>query len=186
MTRALPTRYRILNSLRQASDRTWTLDEVAAAHGIERSVAFEHLELLVKADLVSKQRSSQGRGRPANTYRYVAGVGARPGRHRLLARLLARALEASPRGAMRAHKAGREFGSALVSLEQLGGDYSTSGRTVHALSCMFEATCTSARDVVCNLHAGLIEGVLAGDAAVSPLGPDGLGGCRFQIGQARG
>jgi hypothetical protein len=52
------------------------------------------------------------------------------------------------------------------------------------MSCMFEASCESARQVVCNLHAGLIEGALvaAGSTcAVTSEGPDGMGGCVFRL-----
>jgi len=185
--RAVPTRLRILQALRSRRNGFWTIDEMAAAQGIERTVAFEHLEQLVAADLATKQRVSGARGRPLNAYRY-AGVArddsSRAQRSQLLATLLAQSLAITPGGARLAHGVGREFGKSLRDIGRLGGGYRFDDRSAHALSCMFETTCASARQVVCGLHAGLIEGALASTGAtyvVTPEGPDGLGGCVFHM-----
>ena len=97
----LPTRFRILNSLRSRPQGLWTLDEMAAEHRINRSVAFEHLELLVAADLASKQKVSGGRGRPQNGYRYTGAerkASNPPQRSQLLASLLAQSLTMTSEG----------------------------------------------------------------------------------------
>lgn len=180
----LPTRFRILDALRGRPSGFWTLDEIAGAQGIDRSVAFEHLEMLVKANLATKHRIGAGRGRPTNVYRYVPAAGdqvAPPQRSRLLASLLAQTLAISPDGAQRAREIGRQFGATIGQVERLGDTYAIDGRSVHALTCVFEQTCTAAQHVVCDLHAGLIEGTMGVEVRVNPEGPDGLGGCRFSI-----
>jgi predicted transcriptional regulator len=45
------TRRRILTSLQRRTEAL-TVDEVSAEHGIHRSVAFEHLELLARLGLL--------------------------------------------------------------------------------------------------------------------------------------
>src|SRR5438105_3645399 len=185
--RVVPTRFRILQALRNRRDGFWTIDEVAATHGIERTVAFEHLELLVAAGVATKQKLSGGRGRPLNTYRYAGTARdnlSPPQRSQLLATLLAQSLAVTPGGPRLAHGVGREFGKSLGEIDRLGGGYRLDDQSVHALTCMFETACASARQVVCGLHAGLIEGALAAAGStyvVTPEGPDGLGGCVFHM-----
>src|SRR5256885_4619981 len=121
--------------------RLWSLDDPAASHGIERTVAFEHLEMLVAAGLAAKQTLQGGRGRPRNAYRYAAAQhepSRSAQRSRLLADLLARSLSMIPDGAEHAHDVGREFGRDIGSLGRLGGEYLIDDRSVHALSCLFE------------------------------------------------
>jgi predicted ArsR family transcriptional regulator len=163
------------------------VDEVAAQQGIHRTVAFDHLEALAAAGLVDRRRLVGARGRPANVYRYTGDVVELtypPQRNRLLAGLLAQSLAASPTGVGEAHRVGHEFGAGVDDLQLLGGDYELDDRSVHARQCIFESACAAAPDVVCGLHAGLIEGALSarGTAcAVTPEGPDGLGGCNFAV-----
>jgi predicted ArsR family transcriptional regulator len=183
-----PRRRRIVDALRSRRDGFWTVDEVAAHEGIHRTVAFEHLEALAAAGMVVRRRLVGARGRPANLYGYAGAVVELtypPQKNRLLAELLARSLASSPSGVEEAHRVGREFGAGVDDLQLLGGDYAIDDRSVHARSCIFEAACAGARDVVCGLHAGLIEGALgSGGPArkVTPAGPDGLGGCIFAVG----
>lgn len=161
------------------------MDEVATVEGIDRTVAFEHLEMLVRANLASKQRVNGRRGRPLNAYRYLPAASEQPQpaqRSQLLANLLAQSLAAAPDGAQSANRVGRRFGATMGSLERLGGRYLVDESGVHALSCMFEGGCSSSREVVCSLHAGLIEGAMAAggrQSRVTPVGPDGRGGCTF-------
>src|ERR1700716_1046651 len=89
-----PTRRRILTSL-QARPEAVTVDEVAEAQGIHRTVAFEHLELLARPGLLVRGPRSGSPGRPARTYRFggeAAEVSYPPRQHRLLAGLLAGAV----------------------------------------------------------------------------------------------
>src|ERR1700736_5611815 len=88
------TRRRILTSL-QARPEAVTVDEGAAAQGIHRTVAFEHLELLARLGRLARVSRGGFRGRPARTYRFpgeAAEVSSPPRQHRLLAGLLAEAI----------------------------------------------------------------------------------------------
>jgi predicted ArsR family transcriptional regulator len=182
-----PRRRQILDALRSRRDGFWTVDEVAAKEGVHRTVAFEHLEALAAAGLLDRRKLVGARGRPANVYRYAGAVVELtypPQKNRLLAELLARSLASSPSGVGEAHRVGREFGAGVDDLQLLGGDYELDERSVHARTCIFEAACAGARDVVCGLHAGLIEGALGAHGpacTVVPAGPDGWGGCVFAV-----
>jgi predicted transcriptional regulator len=183
--RKLPTPLRILDDLRRRPEQSWTLDQVAEAEHIDRSVAFEHLEVLIAAGLATKLKVAGHRGRPANAYRYIGSDFTQPPqRTQLLAALLAQSLARSSEGASLARIEGRDFGSTVGDLERLGGEYVVDEHSVHALSCMFESSCSRAREVVCGLHAGLIEGALSA-GYVKPEGPDGLGGCTFTLEEGR-
>jgi predicted ArsR family transcriptional regulator len=182
-----PRRRRILDALRSRPDGFWTVDEVAAGQSVHRSVAFEQLEALAQAGLVTRRKLAGARGRPANAYRYTGAsveLSYPPQEHRLLAELLARSLADSTSGVEAARKVGREFGSEHTDLAALGGQYEVDHGSVHAANCMFGVACATARQVVCGLHAGLIEGAFNATGRtckVTPLGPDGTGGCRFEL-----
>lgn len=178
-----PARRRIADLLRSRRGGLWTVDEVAAAQGIHRTVAFEHLEALVSDGLAAKVSVKGGRGRPANAYRYAGRpieLSYPPQQTRLLGQVLARA--ASP---SRAHETAREFGRKIGGLDRLEGDYEVGTESIHARTCIFDSVCSSSRDVVCGVHAGLIEGAMEANGrsvALTPEGPDGMGGCLFQLG----
>lgn len=178
-----PQRLRIADALRSRPQGFWTVDEVAPRQGLHRTVAFAHLEALVKAGLATKVSVKGGRGRPANAYRYSGGtidLSYPPQRHRLLAQLLARAINSGSEPRVVA----RQFGVESGGLDRLGGDYAIEDHTVHAQSCMFGGVCVTARDVVCGVHSGLIEGSLRAEGRVTsvlPIGPDGFGGCSFRL-----
>src|SRR2546430_9962183 len=94
-----PTRRRILTSV-QGRPEAVTVDEVAAAQGVHRTVAFEHLELLARLGLLVRDSRAGFRGRPARTYRFAgeaAEVSYPPRQHRLLAGLLAAAIRPASR-----------------------------------------------------------------------------------------
>lgn len=185
-----PRRRSILDAMRSRRDGFWTIDEVAAQQGIHRTVAFEHLQALAAAGLVDRRRLGGARGRPANLYRYAdAAVELTypPQRNRLLAELLARSLAGSPTGVEEAHRVGHEFGASVGDLRAFGGEYEIDARSVQAKVCMFQGACATARDVVCGLHAGLIEGAMSATGTLctlAPQGPDGLGGCAFRFTEA--
>jgi len=179
-----------------------TIDDVAGAAGVHRTVAFQHLERLAALGyLITDQRRGL-RGKPAKVYRLAHGPIelSHPARlHRQLAGLLARALDrlgGAGRGASR--DAGRDFGrsiserrvapgleEALVPLAALGGRYVAEPEGVlAAVNCVFREACVEAPQVVCGLHAGMLEGVLAAAGqphSVSPLGPRQGDGCAFAI-----
>ena len=182
-----PRRRSILDAMRSRREGFWTVDEVAAQQGVHRTVAFEHLEALAAAGLVDRRRLVGARGRPANVYRYAGAVIELTyplQRNRLLAELLARSLAGTRSGVGVAHSVGHEFGAGVDDLQNLGGHYEVDDRSVHARRCIFDTVCAGARDVVCELHAGLIEGALAASGParrVAPIGPDGVGGCTFAV-----
>jgi predicted ArsR family transcriptional regulator len=188
-----PTRQRILAWL-EAGGATATVDEVAAAAGVHRTVAFEHLELLADSGLVERSSRSGFRGRPARTYRTArdaAEISYPARQHRLLATLLAGAIDrgVEPRQFAEAYGGQLAAGSrseaeAIGRLQPLGGRYELSGDRIAARICVFHEACDSARQVVCGVQAGMLEGALAAagvEQAVIPEGPDGRGGCRFQV-----
>lgn len=169
------------------------MDEVSAAHGIHRSVAFEHLELLARLGLLVRDSRTGLRGRPARTYRAVgeaAEVSYPPRQHRLLAGLLAGAIASG----IEPMRAGEGYGRLLAAgstseadaigrLEALGARYEMTGGRIQASNCVFREACDSAREVVCGVQAGLLKGALAAagvDRDVTPRGPDAGGGCGFE------
>lgn len=177
-----PARRRIADLLRSRRGGYWTVDEVAASQHIHRTVAFDHLEGLVAAGLAAKVSVKGRRGRPANAYRYAGRpveLSYPPQRTSLLADILAQAATPSL-----ARQVARETGQRLGRLERLEGDYRFEDSSVHARTCIFDSVCPTSRDMVCGVHAGLIEGALgaAGQArVVTPDGPDGMGGCLFRL-----
>jgi predicted ArsR family transcriptional regulator len=153
----------------------WTVDDAAKAAGVHRTVAHAHLERLVALGyLVAGQRRGKS-GKPANLYR-LAGqqidFSLPVRRFARLAGLLAEGLQTRGReGIEAARDAGRRYGASLVNkpadspqsvlreLAPLGADYVIAdGDQVVARNCIFRQACAIAPDVVCQLHAGLIEG----------------------------
>lgn len=190
---AHPTRRRILSWL-QARAGPATVDEVAAAQGIHRTVAFEHLEILAGQGLLVRESRAGFRGRPARIYRFTreaVEVSYPPRRHRLLARLLAGAAASGVEPKLAGESYGRELAAgsageaeALARLESLGVRFELTGEGIRGDNCIFWEACDAARPVVCGVQAGLIQGALAAagvDRVVRPLGPDEGGGCRYEV-----
>lgn len=196
-----PTRRTILFSFYDHPGER-TIDEVAAVAGVHRTVAFQHLERLVAFGYLTTGRRPGSRGKPAKLYRLARGPIelTHPTRlYRQLAGLLARALEKlGSAGRAASLEAGRDFGGligsgrratnpgeALAPLAALGGDYvfGADGVLV-AVNCIFREACEQAPQVVCGLHAGLLEGVLAAadqPHRVSALGPRAHAACAYAI-----
>ena len=180
--------------------RDRTVDEVAAAAGIHRTAAFNHLERLAELGYLATDRRRGTRGKPAKVYRLREGVVelSYPARlHRHLAGLLASAIgRLGSAGRAASREVGLEFGrslagpaegvrEALAPLEALGGRYVLESPDVLvADNCVFQEACQESRDVVCGLHAAMLEGALtaAGQALdVAPLGPRTGRGCAFAL-----
>ncbi len=174
-----PTRRGILLAF-HADPRPKTAGEVAAEAGVHRTVAFAHLERLVRAGLLAVETRRGRPGRPAKLYRPGPGpVGFwyPPRRFLELARLLAEALGGQgPAGERAAHDAGRRWGAGVGDLEAIGDRLRREGDRVLVTSCVFREACRE--EVVCWLHAGVLEGVLGG--AVRPLGRTERG-CLFRL-----
>jgi predicted ArsR family transcriptional regulator len=182
-----PARRRVADLMRSRPRGYWTIDEIAAHQRMHRTVAFDHLEALVDAGLATKVSIKRGRGRPSNAYRY-SGVPLELSyptqRTPLLARVLALAVSRSTDGHVQARQIARDAGREIGAVNRLGGDYEESSASIHARTCIFGSTCPSSRDVVCEVHAALIEGALEAEGrprSLTPEGPDGVGGCGFRF-----
>ncbi|MGH2680690.1 MAG: helix-turn-helix transcriptional regulator [Actinomycetota bacterium] len=167
-----PTRRRILLDF-FVHQPEWTSAEVAETVGVHRTVAHGHLERLVALGyLVSSQRRGTS-GKPAKLYR-LAGrqidLSYPVRRFARLSALLAEGLRSARDGTRLAREAGRRYGASLVSthadspgsvlaqLAPLGAKYSLTGDEVRADNCIFRQACEAAEEVVCELHAGILEG----------------------------
>jgi predicted ArsR family transcriptional regulator len=194
-----PTRRRILLDL-YVHQAEWTAAEVAEAVGVHRTVAHGHLERLVALGyLVSSQRRGTS-GKPAKLYR-LAGrqidLSYPVRRFARLSSLLARGLQDAPEGVRIAREAAQRYGASLVNqpsdsaeavldqLSALGAEYElVRDDEVLAKNCIFRQACEVAEDVVCDLHAGILEGAFrtAGLVArVEALRNFAEKGCAFRI-----
>jgi predicted ArsR family transcriptional regulator len=167
-----PTRRRILLDF-YVHQPEWTTADVAAAVGVHRTVAHAHLERLVALGyLISSQRRGAA-GKPAKLYRLTERqieLSYPIRRFARLAALLAQALRGSADGIGAAREVGRGHGASMVTepagspesvlreLIPLGAEYVLSDGDVVARNCIFRQACEQARDIVCELHAGILEG----------------------------
>ncbi|HEY9289588.1 MAG TPA: helix-turn-helix domain-containing protein [Candidatus Dormibacteraeota bacterium] len=167
-----PTRRRILFDF-YVHEKAWTVDEVAKAVGVHRTVAHGHLERLAALGYLQVDQRRGRSGKPAKLYRLAASrieVSYPVRRFARLAALLAESIDSrGPQAIAAARSAGRNYGATLVKppadtvgavLEQLtplGADYVTVDHEVLARNCIFREACSVASAVVCELHAGLLE-----------------------------
>ena len=198
-----PTRRRILLALIR-DGRPRSIDELAQLADVHRTVAFGHAERLVDLGYLDKSRRRGRVGKPASLYSVRVGLLSLtyPARQfAVLAGLLGTGLSSlGTRGRAAARATGVEFGEALahpgaassahalVPLQHLGAEYAVDGDRITAANCVFLEACNDARDVVCGLHAGILEGALhrAGvNVQVEPLGPVSPRSCAFVAGMAR-
>jgi predicted ArsR family transcriptional regulator len=178
-----------------------SVDDVARAVGVHRSVAFDHLERLVALGYLEVERRRGLPGKPAKIYRLNAGPMqfSHPARrYDVLAETLARTIvEVSGADASRAmRRAGRSFGRALARpnvssiaaalepLQEMGGDYELDrAGQIMCKNCLFAEVCRRVPSI-CDFHAGAIEGLSGREgerATVQPLGFQGPGGCAYLI-----
>lgn len=177
-----------------------SVDDVARAAGIHRSVAFDHLERLVALGYLDVERRRGLPGKPAKIYRLTAGplqISHPMRRYDVVAEGLAQALQGlGDSGNQIARQAGRATGeklgrpgarSTLVALEpllEMGAEYEVGpGGSVKCTNCLFAEVCRRA-PVICGFHAGLIEGVLAASglvAKVEALGFRDPDGCAYTV-----
>lgn len=182
-----------------ADPKPVTAEDVARSAGIHRSVAFDHLERLVGLGYLDTELRRGLVGKPAKLYRLAAGpvlISHPQRRFDGLARELAAALDSlGIAGFEAARRAGRAYGKelgashsdelaeALGHIESLGADYEVEGNgEVVARNCVFLEACVN-EGVVCEFHAGMLEGVLQAsglDREVTPAGRWGPFGCRYR------
>jgi predicted ArsR family transcriptional regulator len=183
-----------------ADRKSRTVDEVAEAAGIHRSVAFDHLERLVALRYLDSERRRGFPGKPAKVYRLTAGplqISHPMRRYDVLAEALAKSLQGlGDGGAQTVRSAGLALGSALgrpgarsiqVALEpllEMGAEYEVAGSSIECTNCLFAEVCRRA-PVICGFHAGLLEGVLESSgrpARVEALGFRDPNGCAYRTG----
>jgi predicted ArsR family transcriptional regulator len=193
-----PTRRRILLDF-YVHEAEWTTAEVAEAVGVHRTVAHAHLERLVALGyLVSGQRRGTS-GKPAKLYRLAGRQIELTYPVRRFARLaaeLAQALREVSGGTDAARQAGRAYGASLVTkpsdspesalhqLAPLAGEYVLVDGEIVAGNCIFREACEQAQDIVCEFHAGILEGALqkAGlDLGTAALRDYAEKGCAYQV-----
>ncbi len=186
-----------------ADRKARSVDDVAHAVGIHRSVAFDHLERLVALGYLEVERRRGLPGKPAKIYRLTAGpvqISHPMRRYDVLAEALARAFEGigSDGGQAAIKDAGRQLGrglarprfvalpDALEPLVEMGADYEMGrGGRIECRNCLFAEVCRRA-PIVCSFHAGVLEGLTARDgrqSRVESLGFREPGGCAYTVGE---
>ena len=193
-----PTRRRILLDF-YVHQPEWTTSEVAAAVGVHRTVAHAHLERLVALGYLIPSQRRGTTGKPAKLYRLTERqieLSYPIRRFARLAALLGQALRESPDGIGAAREAGRGHGASLVTkparsaesvlheLIPLGAEYVLSDGDIVARNCIFRQACEQAQDIVCELHAGILEGALrkAGlDLRTEPYRNFEQKGCAYRV-----
>jgi predicted ArsR family transcriptional regulator len=166
-------------------------DEAAAAVGISRALAAYHLDKLADAGLLDVRferrsgRTGPGAGRTAKLYRRSARPleVALPARnYRLIAELLADAVQADPSGAARAalERAARSVGAENAVLADEDRSRPRDAAGVHAVlarhgyepyddegvtrlrNCPFERLAQTHRELVCRANLAFVEGLVQG------------------------
>jgi predicted ArsR family transcriptional regulator len=184
-----------------ADHKARSVDDVARAAAIHRSVAFDHLERLVALGYLEVERRRGLPGKPAKIYRLTAGplqISHPMRRYDVLAESLARWVEGnSGDGGRRAMKdAGRALGeslsrftvttlsAALEPMIELGADYEIArGGAIVCTNCLFAEACRRVPNI-CHFHAGVIEGLTGRDGRdreIESLGFRGAGGCAYEV-----
>lgn len=181
------SRARVLGVLQQTGEPLG-VSEIARRVGLHANTVRFHLDALVEAGIVDRTSEEREQpGRPRSLYLARPGT-ARTGRrsYRLLAEILASYLAAeTAQPALAALQAGQAWGRYLVdrpppfrrvdadsATEQLvstldgigfAPEAVTTGRRRQVLlrHCPFRETAEEHRDVVCSIHLGLMQGMLA-------------------------
>jgi predicted ArsR family transcriptional regulator len=181
------TRYRLYRHLRLVG-RPVSVREMAGRLSLHPNTLRPHLRRLEEAGLVAHQvRKTPGVGRPQTLYRAVEPVGDEGRDFRLLAEMLCGLLH-TRRDIERATGLAREWGGYLVTqggpkpgvrlparqnlaalqeaMARAGFEprfrRSDSTLEVTLRDCPFRDLADEYRDLVCSLHRGLLEGMLAG------------------------
>lgn len=197
-----PTRRAILLAFLR-DQRPRTVDDAAQLAGVHRTVAFGHLERLTDLGFLAKGKRRGRLGKPAALYaprESILSVQYPVRQFVVLAGLLASVLaNLGPEGPEAAKAAGRRFGEdlagskarsvddALAPVQVLGGEYSVEGDRVHADNCIFFEACSQASQVICGLHAGILQGALRGAGmtlTVKPAGHVAPFSCDYELTRA--
>jgi predicted ArsR family transcriptional regulator len=187
------TRYAIYLELARSSSPLSTA-EVAETLGLHPNTVRPHLERMRDVGLLDVATDARGTvGRPQHRYFLSAAapsLGLEPSAFPLLARMLASAASAAGVAAPDAVEASREQGRALAggragapcvraltaALDDLGFDPAVGdddeAATIVFTHCPYRELAEAYPELVCNLHRGLIEGLVAerGGAEVTDFG----------------
>lgn len=182
---------RLLTSLR-AQDRPVTLASLAATTSLHPNTVREHLDTLVRAGLAGRTREQpHGRGRPAWAYEATTAVSEASEYAALAVVLSSTIARTSPQPSVDAERAGEDWGRtlardrgvapttpelardrALELLDDLGfeprQDPSVPS-TVRLTRCPLLEAARSNPLIVCNVHLGMLRGVLTEHGA-DPVG----------------
>ena len=174
---------RLLTTLR-AQDAPLPLAALAATAGRHPNTVREHLDTLVRAGLAARTRQpASGRGRPAWAYEATAAI-SEASEYAALAVVLASSIvRTSAHPSVDAELAGEDWGRNLVRgrgaapttpelardrtvevLDDLGFEPHqdpTAPSTVRLTRCPLLAAARSNPSIVCNVHLGMVRGVLS-------------------------
>ncbi|MDX6534826.1 MAG: hypothetical protein QOF68_2570 [Gaiellales bacterium] len=195
--------FALLSELRRPA----STDELAQRLDLHPNGVRIHLERLLQADLVTRGRAPQGRGRPRDEWSVSADAepaGAAPRAYGDLARWLARAIPARPGRLREIERAGRDFGRELaphgVASAEAGLHHTLTGLGFQPVlergvagrlscrlrNCPYRESVKENQPVVCALHRGITQGVLdvldpaARLVGFTPKDPD-RAGCEIEI-----
>lgn len=155
-------------------------DDAAGAVDVDRSVAAYHLDKLVDEGLLTASfarpdgRGGPGAGRPAKHYERAdveVTASAPPRDYRLLAELLARALDTGASTAVleAVTEAAEALGADLADraedlwqvLEELGYQPYRDGDTIRLRNCPFHRLAREHTELVCGINLAMMAGVIA-------------------------
>lgn len=168
----------VLRLLRTASHDTGVA-EIAKRLAVHPNTVRFHLDALEAEGLVERAAPiAEGRGRPTLKYRAVPHVDPGPSRIDLLADILFESLGDGRRAITRASRAGNSWGrrhaerapadgssthGLVAYLDEIGfAPHRSDPQTIELHSCPFGAAVQNRGEVVCALHAGLVNGALTG------------------------
>lgn len=168
-----------------------SVDDVAKAVHIHRSVAFDHLERLVALGYLEVDKRRGLPGKPAKIYRLAAGpvqISHPMRRYDVVAEALARTFgDRGKDGVQAIRRVGLDYGHSLATgtarstlealgpLRDMGAEYEIGpGGAIDCTNCLFTEVCRRA-PVVCTFHAGLIQGLLEGAGLIGSVESLGFG-----------
>ena len=169
---ANPQRRAIVEALREARDGLDT-NQLASLLELHPNTIRWHLGLLSDAGLVRGLPGHRhGRGRPSVIYRLTGdGIASDRDEYRVLATELAGLVAIAPNGETRAYEAGVGWGRRMQAAEE-GSDVTeildrqgfaaeAHDDRIEMRRCPFSTLAAVSPQVICTLHRGFIDGVLA-------------------------
>ena len=186
-----PTRYAIAQALAR-SRQPLSVRELADALELHPNTVRPHLEQMREVGLVEVEAVHRGTvGRPEHRYSFAPGapaVGLEPPAHTFLAALLASLAELTGAGTEEAAVTGRGWGEEAVrrapridrtslllgELDRLGfepaGVLQGPCLDVAFQHCPFKELAEAYPELVCNLHRGIVEGIVGDEGTIEHFG----------------